>query len=260
MKKQSHNYVLITGGSKGIGSALAQQFAQRNNNLILVARSKKELAITAEKLITTYDITVKIFACDLSLATAVSSLVSFLKKENCTVTTLINNAGFGNLSAFAAADTTKLIEMIHVNITALTQLTRELLPAMLQKKQGHIVNIASTAAFLPGPYMAVYFATKAYVLSLGEALAVELENTGVSITTICPGPTETNFSKRASNKNISFFENAMSVDAVATQAYKAISKRKGTFIPGLKNKPIALLSKLIPRNILAKIVGSIQRT
>ena len=257
MIKQPQDYVLITGGSKGIGYALAMQYAQDNKNLILLARSKKELDAAAKKITKEFGSTVKVCACDLSTVAAVPKVLSFLQKEDCTITTLVNNAGFGDLSEFAVADTKKLIGIIQVNITALTHLTRALLPTMLQKRQGQIVNIASTAAFLPGPYMAVYYATKAYVLSLGEALAVELEQTGVSVTTICPGPTKTNFSSRAFKKNISFFKNAMAVDEVAAQAYTAIIERKRTFIPGLRNKPIALLSKFLPRKILAKIVAKV---
>src|SRR3954468_13185859 len=184
---------LVTGASSGIGLELAKVLARHGYDLVLVARKRDALEAVAGQIEGQYDVKAHVFAADLRRREAPEAIWDFLRNEAIPVTVLINNAGFGLGGEFADTELTRELEMIQVNIAALTHLTKLFLPAMIKAKSGRILNLASTAAFQPGPLMAVYYATKAYVLSFSEALAEELRNSGVTVTALCPGPTRTEF-------------------------------------------------------------------
>ena len=188
--------VLITGASGGIGYELAKLFARDHHNLVLVARSADKLAQVAHEL-QALGVTVKTIALDLAAPPAPKFLFDQLQREGIAIDILINNAGFGAFGDFAQMAEAEIHGQIHLNITALTQLTRLFLPPMVARHNGRIMNVASTAGFQPGPLLAVYYATKAYVISFSEAIANELRNTGVTVTCFCPGATHTGFAARA---------------------------------------------------------------
>src|SRR5919201_510439 len=188
---------LITGASSGIGYELTQLFARDGYDLVLLARSQARLAQVADDLQHRYGVAVRVLAYDLAQPTAPTQIVAQLQQEDLAIEALVNNAGFATYGPFVATDLATELEMIQVNVVALTQLTKLLLPGMLQRRSGRILNVASTAAFQPGPLTAVYSATKAYVLSFSEALANEVRGSGVRVTALCPGPTRSGFQRRA---------------------------------------------------------------
>ncbi len=203
---------------------------------------------------------VVIIPADLSDPAAPAHIVAELTRQKTTIDVLVNNAGFGLFGSFATTDLTRELAMIQVNITALTELTKRLLPSMLKQKQGRILNVASTAAFQPGPFMAIYYATKAYVLSYSEALHEELHNTGVTVTTLCPGPVATNFQARAELGDIPLFrQNVMSAARVARIGYAALLRGQRLVIPGWRNALGAWLTRLAPRSMILRIIRRIQR-
>jgi uncharacterized protein len=249
-------YALITGASGGIGEELARQMAQKYS-LILVARSFDKLEALAKELGGAQTI-----ALDLSTPDAAHKLSAELDKRGLEVEVLVNNAGFADYGEFALAPTDKLEQMVFLNIGTLTMLTRALLPKMLEKKRGQVLNVASTAAFMPGPLMAVYYASKAYVLSFGEALDEELRGTGVGITTLCPGPVATGFQDRAAMQDSKLLKNPMnpmmSVQEVAKEAIDALENKQRVVIPGLMNKLLALTPRIVPRAFVPSIVKNAQ--
>jgi uncharacterized protein len=249
-------YALITGASGGIGEELARQMASRYS-LILVARSADKLNTLAQELGGAQTI-----ALDLSAPDAAHKLYAELEQRGLEVEVLVNNAGFADFGEFAQAESAKLEQMIFLNIGTLTMLTRVLLPKMLAKKRGQVVNIASTAAFMPGPLMAVYYASKAYVLSLGEALDEELKGTGVGVTTICPGPVATGFQDRAAMHDSKLLKNPinpmMTVQEVAKETIQAFESKQRMVIPGLMNKLLALTPRLMPRAFVPTMVKNAQ--
>jgi len=184
---------LITGASSGIGLELAKIFAQNKINVVLVARSEDKLMQLAHDIKNQYGIAVAVLAKDLSDYNNSKEVFEHCNQQNIQIDYLVNNAGFGDFGFFADSDWDKQLQMINLNITTLTYLTRLFLPGMLERKYGKIMNVASTAAFQPGPTMSVYYATKAYVLHFSEAIANELEGTGVTVTALCPGATESGF-------------------------------------------------------------------
>jgi short-subunit dehydrogenase len=186
---------LITGGSGGIGLEVAKVLGRKGFDLVLVARTRDSLEAAAGQIEGKYEVKVHVFAADLRRREAPEAIFDFLRNEGIAVEILVNNAGFGLGGEFAETKITRELEMIQVNIAALTHLTKLFLPAMIKAKSGRILNLASTAAFQPGPLMAVYYATKAYVLSFSEALAEELRHSGVTVTALCPGPTRTDFAR-----------------------------------------------------------------
>ena len=197
MTTQSRPVALITGASSGIGADLAREFAADGHDLVLVARNEAALTALAAELKASHGATSTILAADLSQTGAASALPARVNAAGMTIDVLVNNAGFGDQKLFHEIDPARIDGMIGVNILALTDLTRLFLPAMIAQRSGRILNVASTAAFQPGPGMAVYCATKSYVVSLTAALSEELKGTGVTITALCPGPTITNFGKLA---------------------------------------------------------------
>jgi short-subunit dehydrogenase len=188
---------LITGASGGIGLDLARLFAEGGYDVVLVARTESKLKELATELASKHGVSARAVAADLADPAAPAQLMERLKAEGVQVDVLVNNAGYGGYGTFAETELDAELKMIQLNISALTALSKAVLPGMLARKSGRILNVASTAAFQPGPLMAVYYATKAYVLSFSEALANETKGTGVTVTCLCPGPTKTGFQQQA---------------------------------------------------------------
>jgi short-subunit dehydrogenase len=191
------SWVLITGASSGIGLELAKVFASRMHSIVLVARDPARLDKASREIRGTYGVNAFVVSKDLAAPNAAGEVFSELQREDIQVSILVNNAGFGLAGAFAENNLQMYLEMIQVNMTALVELTHLLLQPMLARGEGKILNVASTAAFQPGPLMSIYYASKAFVFSFSYALAEELEGTGVTVTTVCPGPTRSNFHARA---------------------------------------------------------------
>jgi len=248
---------LITGASSGIGYELAKLFARAGYDLVLVARSVEPLQRVARELTEgcAGAISVRIIAKDLALPTAAREIVAQLHADTVRMTVLVNNAGVGTYGPFAQADLPMEEAMMQVNMVTLTQLTRLVLPDLLQAGEGYILNVASTAAFQPGPLMAIYYATKAYVLSFSEALANELRGTGVSVTALCPGPTRTAFQERA-HMTRSRLASGRIMDAttVARIGYRGLFQRKTIVIPGPGNALLALAVRAVPRGLVTRVV------
>jgi uncharacterized protein len=250
---------LITGASGGIGLDFAKKFAQEGYNVILVARSKDKLTQLANDLGNQYKIEAQAIAMDLSDPGAPQALYDQLQASGVTVDVLVNNAGFASYGYFHELDTAKEMQMIQLNIATLTYLTRLFLPGMVERKNGKILNVASTAAFQPGPLMAVYYATKAYVLHFSEAIANELQGTGVTVTTLCPGPTESGFQERAAMTDSKLVQNGlMSSRAVVDAGYNALMAGKPVVIPGFMNRMMALTPRLFPRGMMTRLVRGVQ--
>ncbi|MFZ0861942.1 MAG: SDR family oxidoreductase [Candidatus Sulfotelmatobacter sp.] len=243
---------LITGASGGIGYELAKLFARDHYNLVLVARSADRLAQVATEL-QTHGVTVKTVALD--LATPLAPKFLFDQLQDIPIDIIVNNAGFGAFGEFAQMPEEEILGQIHLNIMALTQLTRLFLPFMVQRRTGKIMNVASTAAFQPGPLMAVYYATKAYVLSFSEAIANELRNSGVTVTCFCPGATHTGFAKRAGTENSRLFKQvgAMPAEKVARDGYRALMQGRTVAISGAHNWVIAQSVRFTPRKIVTAV-------
>jgi short-subunit dehydrogenase len=253
------NATLITGASSGIGLEFAKVFAREGHNLVLIARSEETLTALKSKLEEEYGIEVKIIVQDLKYYNAPTLIYDETKRSRINVNILINNAGFGTHGKFIDTNLETELEMIQVNITALTHLTKLFLQDMIANNNGRILNVASTAAFQPGPLMSVYYATKAYVLSFSEALAEELKETKIRVTTLCPGPTETNFSKNANIQDTKLFGNKIPTGKeVAEYGYTALVNEKRVAIHGFKNKMLVQSSKFIPRKTVTKIVKKMQ--
>lgn len=249
---------LITGASTGLGADFAQILAERKYNLILVARNEERLSEIADQLTKKHNITCHVIRADLAKHGSATKLFEDVKARNLTVDILINNAGYGLWGPFSSSSFHEMSGMMHLNMNTLTELTRLFLPGMTAQKSGKILNVASTAAFQPGPWMAVYYATKAYVLSFSEALAVELKNTGVSVTTLCPGPTKTEFFDRAKMGNSRMknmlFANSM---ACAQTGIDAMFQDRAVVIDGVMNWTLTLTARLLPRAAMRRIAGLI---
>ncbi|MEL7330624.1 MAG: SDR family oxidoreductase [Cyanobacteria bacterium J06560_2] len=247
---------LITGASSGIGLAFAQVFAREKHNLILVARSEDKLNKLKKELSEKHGIEAVVLSYDLTDNTAVQQLFEQTQQQNLTVDVLINNAGYGDYGEFASGDWEKLQGMILLNTLALTHLTHLFLPGMVSRGFGQILNVASTAAFQPGPMMAVYFATKAYVLSLSEAIAAETQDTGIQVTVLCPGPTQSNFGQVAGmdkvpgmGKNVTSDKFPTALE-VAEYGYQCLQKDKVVAVHGMLNKALTFTPRIMPRKLL----------
>ncbi|WP_243292239.1 SDR family oxidoreductase [Bacillus sp. FJAT-47783] len=251
---------LITGASNGIGLEFAYLFAHKQYNLVLVARSEEKLNELAHELERKYGISATVIAQDLATDGADQLIMKQLDAKGIEVDILINNAGFGGFGEFANTNLENELNMIQVNITALTALTKRVLPGMMKRKRGRILNVASTAAFQPGPLMAVYYASKAYVLSFSEALANELKDHHITVTALCPGPTKTGFTEKANLEKSKLFKQmkVMDVKTVVEAGYSGMMKGKTVIIPGLQNKLLASSTRFAPRNVVTSIVRSIQ--
>jgi short-subunit dehydrogenase len=246
---------LVTGGSGGIGLEIAKVLAAKGFNLALVARNRDALEAAAGQIEGKNTVTVHVFAADLRRRESPEAIFDFLRNENVAIDILVNNAGFGLGGEFAETELTRELEMIQVNIAALTHLTKLFLPGMIKRRSGRILNVASTAAFQPGPLMAVYYATKAYVLSFSEALAEELRNAGVTVTALCPGPTRTDFAEEAQVGNSRLFTAFGMADAadVAEFGVAAMLHGRRVAIPGIRNKIVAQANRFAPRALTARV-------
>jgi len=245
---------LITGASGGIGSEVALCLAQRGFAPILLGRDSARLHALAHTLHQRYCLTSHILLADLSLPGAAPAIAAELARRNLHVTVLANCAGFAVHGNVDHADPAALRDMLHVNILALTELTRLLLPPMLARGSGYVLNISSVAAFMPGPLLAAYFASKAYVLSFSEALAQEVAGRGVSVTASCPGPTDSHFSRRAGlERTRAFSGRVMQADIVARISVDALFRRRRVVIPSLLLKLQLIPARWLPRRALAVI-------
>lgn len=246
---------LITGASSGIGRSFAELFAADHVDVVLVARDGEQLQKVAHEIGEKYAVSAKVIVADLSDMQAVQNIYDTCRTENLQVEYLINNAGFGDFGLFVEADWKKTEQMIDLNMKAVTKLCRLFIPDMVARKSGHILNVASTAAFQPGPLMAVYYATKSYVLFLSEALYNELADTGVSVTCLCPGPTQTGFQAAADMRDSKLFagKKLPTPYDVAAFGYRAMKEKKMTVIYGFDNALIAFLVRFLPRKLVLSL-------
>ena len=247
---------LITGASSGIGLELAKLFAKDGHDVVLVARSADKLKQLAAELGSAHSIRATVIPADLADPAAPEEIFRTLRAADLELDVLVNNAGFGVTGPFLATDAATELRMIQVNVTALTHLTKLFLPAMLGRSAGRILNVASTAGFQPGPFMAVYYATKAYVISFSDALAEELRGTGVTVTCLCPGPTHTGFQAAAHMDNVRIFKLpfVMGGARVAQAGYDGLLKGKRMVIPGLMNKLTPVTARFSPRSMVTRVV------
>lgn len=251
----------MTGASSGIGDRLARRFAGGGFDLILVARREDRLKALAEEIVRAHGVKAHALAADLATIGAAREVVERVKGMGLEVDALVNNAGFANQGRFAETPEQAELDLVQVNISALMHLTKLLLPGMIARRQGWILNVASTAAFLPGPLMANYYASKAYVLSFSEAIAEEVAGTGVVVTVVCPGPTATGFAEVAGVEGSALFQQrVMDADDVAKAGYDALMKGKRVVIPGLKNRLLVLSTRLGPRRLAAMIAARLNST
>jgi len=251
--------VLITGASGGIGYELAKLFAKDRHDLILVARSSEKLAQFADELQRQFGISAKPVALDLSVPSAPQSLFDLLQRERIEVDVLVNNAAYGALGEFAEIPLEESLGQIQLNIAALTALTRLFVGRMKDRRSGKIMNVASTAGFQAGPRMAVYYASKAYVISFSEALASELEGSGVVVSCLCPGPTDTGFQKRAAMEKTRLVRKPGTMDAktVALDGYRGLMAGKTLVISGILNWLVAESVRFAPRKMVTAISGKL---
>lgn len=247
-------YVLITGASSGIGYDLAWIFGENNYNLILVARNEKRLNEIKKELNNKLKVDIRIFQCDLACSEDIENLYSKILHENLKVKYLINNAGCGSFGKFDNINIKTDLNLIDVNVRSITHMMKLFIPVIRKTSNGGVLNIASTAAFSPGPYMSVYYASKAYVINLTEALREEFKE-DIKICALCPGPTKTNFQINSKiNKNSKVKPILMESRKVAEIAYRDFMKNKGIIVPGYNNKILVTLSKLLPNKLLCKVI------
>jgi short-subunit dehydrogenase len=245
---------LVTGASAGLGVEFARQLSKRGRRLVLVARRKERLEELAQELGNA-----RAVAIDLSKSNAAAKLMADLEENGETVDLLVNNAGFGLIGRFAELDAKRERQMIDLNVGALTELCRAVAPAMIKRKSGAILNVASTASFQPGPKMAVYFATKAFVLSLSEALHEELRPHGIKVNCLCPGPTRTEFGHVAGFGGNGLFDRvAMNAREVVEVGLKGIESNRAVVVAGWMNKVGAASTRFAPRSVVRKIAGAIK--
>jgi uncharacterized protein len=245
---------LVTGASAGLGAEFARQLSKRGHRLVLAARRKDRLDALVKELGDA-----RAVAVDLAAPGAAERLLDNIAGASETVELLINNAGFGLIGRFAELDAGRQREMIDLNAGALTELCRGVVPGMIERRSGAILNVASTAAFQPGPKMAVYFATKAFVLSLSEALHEELKPHGIKVSCLCPGPTRTEFGEVAGFGGNSLFDKvAMDAPGVVRAGLQALDRNRAVVVTGWMNKIGAASTRFAPRSVVRKIAGAIK--
>ena len=248
--------ILVTGASSGIGLELAKCFAADKSDLILVARNTAAMETLAAELRREHQIEVHVITADLARPESPQKIFDELKGRGIVVDVLVNNAGFGLHGGFEELPLLRQLEIIQVNVAALVALTGLFLPGMMQRKRGGILNVGSVAGFLPGPNMAVYYASKAFVQSFSEALFEELRGTGVGVTNLCPGPTESNFSRTARGHYTREMSAAkMSAAEVAAAGHRAFRAGDCVNVPGAKNVLLVQLTRILPRDTIRKAVG-----
>ncbi|CAN5494856.1 SDR family oxidoreductase [soil metagenome] len=251
---------LITGASAGLGEGFARALAAQGNDLILTARRGDRLEALASELKPKHGVSVHVFAADLAQGGAATALVAGIGAAGLRVDTLINNAGFGARGDFAGMDGPMQARMIDLNCRALVELSHAVLPGMIARKSGGILNVASTAAFQPGPWMAVYYASKAFVLSFSEALHEEVRVHGISVSALCPGPTRTEFADVADMGDSALFKRfASDADSVVRDGLKALAANKAVAVSGALNAVMAGSIRFTPRGLARRIAGSLQK-
>lgn len=255
------SYALVTGASAGIGLELSKIFAEHGHDLVLVARRADKLEALAQTLRDEHGRQVHVAAADLSQPGAAQQIFDDLQQEGLHIDYLVNNAGLGSCGPFIELDTQRELEMIQVNVAALVHLTHLLLPGMVARRGGRVLNIASTAGFQPGPFMATYYASKAFVISFSEALAHEVQDSGVTLTAHCPGATATEFAAVAGNDVTKLFKQGQVATArdVADDAYRAMMNGERVAVHGLLNRIAAFSVRLSPRNLVTTIAAALNR-
>jgi short-subunit dehydrogenase len=254
--------VLITGASGGIGLEFARLFASKGFSLVLVARSSDKLQEIKKDLEDKYNISVEVISKDLASTHSAIELHEEIKYKGLVIDILINNAGFGDSGLFYETDTDRDIEMINLNMTSLYVLTKLFVQDMLKRNEGRILNVSSVASFMPGPYMSLYYATKAFVTSFSLGIAKELKNTGVYITVLCPGPTKSDFFINANAKGKKITEMFIMPEAreVAKTGYIALKKGKKIVVHGLSNRLMVFLIRFLPVSVINNVVALIQKS
>lgn len=252
--------VLITGASGGIGEGLARHFAADGSRLVLVARRGDKLQQLATELQSLRGVEHIVIPLDLSVADSAQTLYAELQQRGLTIDVLVNNAGFGKNDRFEEIPWSDYREMLQLNMTTLVQLTYLILPQMINRGRGAILNVASTAAFQPGPFSTVYFATKAFVLSFSEGLWQEVRDHRLQVTCLCPGPTRTDFGARSRmDRNFNFIHGSMSSDSVCDIGYRGFRKRKRIVVPGIVNWLLAFSVRFTPRSLILHLMQTWQR-
>ena len=252
---------LITGASAGLGEGFARAFAAQGEDLILTARRAERLEALAAELREKHGVAVHLFPADLAQPDAPGQLLAAIAAAGLTIDQLVNNAGYGAQGAFAEGDAADQLGMIDLNCRALVALTRGVLPDMVARRAGGVLNIASTAAFQPGPWMAVYYATKAFVLSFSEAVHEEVKGHNVRVAALCPGPTRTEFADRAGLGDSPLFRRfARSSDTVVRDGLKALAGNQAMRISGAANAFMAESIRFTPRFLARRIAGTLQKT
>ncbi|MEO8191017.1 MAG: SDR family oxidoreductase [Acidobacteriota bacterium] len=257
----SRGTAVVTGASSGIGLEIARLLAADRHDLLLIARGESKLRDAAAQLAEEFGISAVPLAVDLSRADGAREALAEIGRRETVVEVLVNNAGFGLFGAFAASDPDGTFDMIRVNVTSLIELTRGVLPAMMSRRRGRILNVASTAAFQPGPLMAVYYATKAFVLSFSEALANEVTGSGVTVTALCPGPTRTGFQERAGLRGAGLAGPLVGDPRRVAQAgYRGMMRGRRVVVPGLTNKILVQALRVSPRRLATAVARRIQES
>lgn len=252
---------VVTGASSGIGRELARGLAAEAHDLVLVARSRERLATLGAELTAEHGISARVIAADLARDGTLEAVEqAVLEEPGRPVDTLVNAAGIGTFGPFAETPLEESLEMIRLNVMVLTTLTGLFLPGMLERGRGRILNVASTAAFQPGPGMAVYYATKAYVLHFSEAIAAELRGTGITVTALCPGPTRSRFHTRAEMTDSRLLDDrlTMGAETVARAGIRGMNKGDRVVVPGIANRLGRLAPRVLPRRLMARIVETVQ--
>ena len=253
--------VLITGASAGIGRALADCFAAAGYALVLTARRTETLQELSHQLEHKYAAKCQVIGLDLARPAAAQELFGECSARGLAIDVLVNNAGFGLNEKFMSAELDRQLQMVQLNVTALVQLTHLFLPAMLNRGRGGVLNVASTAAFQPGPYMAVYYASKAFVLSFSEALAVELAKTPLTVSCLCPGPTATEFQQTAKMRSTTILRllGNQSAERVARCGFEGFQRGKLLIVPGAMNRLGIAVSRLLPRRGVRQLIASVNK-
>jgi len=262
MSESKNQYAIITGASRGIGKAIAIELARKHFNLILLARSGDELKDLQNELTNAYAIDVRFLAIDLSLPGAVKHVSQWITAQSLPIHALINNAGYGLWGQFDQLSIEPQLEMCDLNINTLVELCHLLIPLLLKEKQSYILNVSSTAAYQAVPALAVYSATKAFVLSFTRALRYELKNTSISVSCLCPGPVDTGFAKRAGLDAFSELAEKFNMQPgkVAEVAVKGLLSRKAEIIPGASNALSAFATRLVPKSWVERIAAGLYKT
>jgi short-subunit dehydrogenase len=259
--KKTGQTVLVTGASSGLGADFARLAAHDGHDVVVVARRLDQLEALATRLRDEFGVEVHVIAHDLSQPLAAEALVHELTERGITVDQLINNAGVGSTGAFVTADTERELAMLTLNVTTLVHLTRLLLPGMVERTQGRVLNVSSTAGFLPGPFMADYYATKAFVTSFSQALAHEVRGTGVTVTVLCPGPTATEFAGTAGVEGSRLFAlGTMTAARVAQLGWRGMQRGRTMVVPGWRNKLTVMSLRTAPRGVATSIAATLNQS